>query len=203
MAINPGVLEKKFFTIYGIHGHLGHVNIFAIYYCQDVVHEIWLKMVIHLIIVTFGQGHWMTLAFGIHRGAGSTFFHIIEYHCFDQIQCFTFSLFKSPKDQIWPWWKIGQGQPRVTIWTVLTHLMLHNKFQGNQPSISGEEDFLSVLPYMCIVAILVRRPGPSEKIFSLQFPGCCILNLIEIGPVVSEEKSFEKVDDTNGLLSIL
>ena len=86
----------------------------------------------------------MTLASGIHKGAWSTFFHITEYQCFRKIQCFTFSPFKSPRDQIWPWRKIGQGQPRVTIWTnlaVLSPLMLHNKFQGNQPRGSGEDNF--------------------------------------------------------------
>ena len=170
-----------------------------------------LKILIDSITVTFGQGHWMTLTFGIHRDAWSTFFHITEYHCFGKIHCFALSPFKSPRDQIWPWWKIGQGQPKVTIWTnlvVLSHLMLHIKFQGNQPSGSGEEDFIRFLPYMGIMAILAMRAGPSAKIFNLPLPGCCMWNLIEIGPVVSE-KSFEKVDDADandadgGSLSIL
>ena len=97
----------------------------------------------HSILVTFGQGHWMTMAFGIHWGAQNTFFHITDYHCFGKMQWFTFSPFPSPRDQIWHWQKMGQGQPRVIIWTnlvVLSHLMLHTKFQGNQPSGSGEED---------------------------------------------------------------
>ena len=34
----------------------------------------------HSIRVTLGQGHWTTLAYGIHRGAWSPFFHIKEYH---------------------------------------------------------------------------------------------------------------------------
>ena len=38
--------------------------------------------------------------------------------------------------------------------------MLHMKFQGYQPSSSGEEDFL---PYMSIVSTLVRRPGLFEE----------------------------------------
>ena len=70
--------------------------------------------------------------------------------------------------------KIGQGHPRVTIRTnlvVLSHLMLHTKFQGIQPSGSREEDFL---PYMGIVAILAMRPGPFEQIFNLPLPECCI-----------------------------
>ena len=51
---------------------------------------------------------------------------------------------------------MGQDQPRVTIWTnlvVLSQLMLHTKFQHNQPSGSEEEDFLKFLPYIGIVAI--------------------------------------------------
>ena len=33
--------------------------------------------------------------------------------------------------------------------------MLHTNFHGNQPAGSGEEDFLRVLPYMGMMAILV------------------------------------------------
>ena len=33
--------------------------------------------------------------------------------------------------------------------------MLHAKFQDHRPSSSGEEDFLSFLPYMGMAAILV------------------------------------------------
>ena len=33
--------------------------------------------------------------------------------------------------------------------------MLHAKFQDHRPSGSGEEDFLSFLPYMGMAAILV------------------------------------------------
>ena len=33
--------------------------------------------------------------------------------------------------------------------------MLHTKFHGNRPAGSGEEDFLRVLPYMGMAAILV------------------------------------------------
>ena len=50
---------------------------------------------------------------------------------------------------------------------------------------------------MSTVTILVKRPGPFEQIFNLPLPGYCIWNLIEIGPAVSEEKSFEKVEDAH------
>ena len=161
----------------------------------------------HSTLVILGQGHWMTLTYDSHRGAwSSTFFHITEYHCFGKIR-FTFSPFKSPRDQIWPSQKIGQGQPRVSIWTnfvVLSYLMLHTKFQGNQSSGSEEEDFLRFLPYMGIVASLVMKPRLFEQISNLPLPECCIWNLNEIGPVVSEEKSFEKIDNTDdSSLSIL
>ena len=89
--------------------------------------------------------------------------------------------------------KIGHGQPRITIWTnlvVLSHVRLHTKFQDNQPRGSGKEDFLRFLPYMGMAAILI----PFEQIFNQPLPGGCVWNLIEIGPAVSEKKSFENVN---------
>ena len=47
------------------------------------------------------------------------------------------------------------------------------------------------------VAISVMRPGPFEQILNLPLSGCCIWNLIEISPVFSEKKSFEKVNDAD------
>ena len=70
--------------------------------------------------------------------------------------------------------------------------MLHTKFQGYRSIGSGEEDFLRFLPYMGMAAMLVMWPRLFEQLF---FPkGGCIWNLVAIGPVVSEEKSFEIVD---------
>ena len=54
--------------------------------------------------------------------------------------------------------KIGQGHPRVIIlpnFDGLESLMVNTKFRGNRPAGSGEEDFLVVLPYMGVAAILV------------------------------------------------
>ena len=48
---------------------------------------------------------------------------------------------------------------------VFEHPMLHNKFQGHWPFDSGEKDFLMLLPYMGMVAILVMLPGPFEQTF--------------------------------------
>ena len=92
---------------------------------------------------------------------------------------------------------MGQGQPREIIWTilvVLTYTMLHTKFQGHRSIGSGEEDFLRFLPYMGMAAILVMWPEPFEQLFVPPILGGYIWNLVTIGPVVSEEKSFEIVD---------
>ena len=89
---------------------------------------------------------------------------------------------------------MGQGQPRVIIWTtlvVLPYTMLHIKFQGHWSIGSGEEDFLMFLPYMGMAAMW---PRPFEQLFFPKGPGGYIWNLVAIGPVVSEEKSFEIVD---------
>ena len=62
----------------------------------------------------------------------------------------------------WPCRKIGQGQLKVIIWTimiVLKYPMLHTKFQGHQSTGSGVEEFWRVLPYMGVVAIVVMWPG--------------------------------------------
>ena len=47
---------------------------------------------------------------------------------------------------------------------------------------------------MGMVAILVMWAGPFEQLFFPPTPGGYIWNLVTIGPVVSEEKSFEIVD---------
>ena len=92
---------------------------------------------------------------------------------------------------------MDQGQPRVIIWTTLVELpyqMLHTKFQGHRSIGSGEEDFLKFLPYIGMAAMLVMWPRPFEQLFFPKGPESRIWNLVEIGPVVSEEKLFEIVD---------
>ena len=91
---------------------------------------------------------------------------------------------------------MGQGQPRVIIWTtliVLPYTMLHTKFKGHWSIGSGVEDFLRFLLYMGMAAMLVMWPISFEQLFFPKGPGGCIWNLVAIGPVVSEEKSFEIV----------
>ena len=90
-----------------------------------------------------------------------------------------------------------QFQPREIIWitlVVLTYTMLHTKFQGHRSIGSGEEDFLMFLPYMGMAAILVMWPELFGQLYVPPIPGGYIWNLVTIGPVVSEEKSFEIFD---------
>ena len=47
---------------------------------------------------------------------------------------------------------------------------------------------------MGMAAIMVMWPGPFEQFFVPPVPGGYIWNLVTIGSVVSEEKSFEIVD---------
>ena len=54
--------------------------------------------------------------------------------------------------------KIGQGHPSVMIYrnfVDLHSLMLHAKFQNHRPPGSEEEDFLRLLLFIAMVAILV------------------------------------------------
>ena len=149
--------------------------------------------------MTFDQGQRMTLTFDTHS---TSLTHLAK--CFMQLwdprlqwfqknNNFHFFPYKSLCDQIWPWRKMGQGQPRVIIWTTLVELpytMLHTKFQGHR-SIGSGEDFLRFLPYMGMAAMW---PILFEQLFFPKGPGGCIWNLVAIGPVVSEEKLFEIVD---------
>ena len=48
--------------------------------------------------------------------------------------------------------------------------MLHTKFQGHQAFGSREEDFLSILPFMGMAAILVMWPGLFEQILCSHIP---------------------------------
>ena len=69
--------------------------------------------------------------------------------------------------------------------------MLHAKFQDHRSSGSGEEDYLRFLPYMCMAAILVMRPGQFMYTFIPPSHGGSTLNLALIGQAVLEEKIFE------------
>ena len=117
--------------------------------------------------MTFDHGQRMTLTFDTHS---TSLTHLAE--CFKQLETqgcnslqkknnFHFFPYKSLCDQIWPWHKRGQSQPRVIIWTtlvVLAYMMLHTKFQGHGSIGSWEEDFLRFLPYKGIAAMLIMWP---------------------------------------------
>ena len=78
------------------------------------------------------------------------------------------------------------------IWTHLvgpTSQMLHTKFQGHQPSGSGE-DFKGFLPYMGMSAILVMWTKQFAQILANLLKGVFIWNLSSIGPMVSEKTMF-------------
>ena len=72
--------------------------------------------------------------------------------------------------------------------------MLHDKFE--------EEDFLSFSPHTGMMVILVMWSGLSEQIFNQPLPRDCIINLIENGPAVSEEKLFESVNKLSILMTL-
>ena len=71
-------------------------------------------------------------------------------------------LFKCIRKQTWPWRLVGQGHPRIIIWTNLvgpTSSILHTKSQGHWPSGSVEKKiFKRFLPYMGVAAIFVMWP---------------------------------------------
>ena len=69
--------------------------------------------------------------------------------------------------------------------------MLHTKFHGNRLAGTGEEDFLRVLPYMGVSAILVMWPASCHQIFISLYLKAFIKNLVQIGTVVSEKIRFE------------
>ena len=59
--------------------------------------------------------------------------------------------------------------------------MLHTKFHSNRLNGSGEKDFKRFLPYIRVVATLVKQPGWFEHIFVSPNPEGYISNMITIG----------------------
>ena len=82
------------------------------------------------------------------------------------------------------------------IWTNLNPLnpkMQCGRFGWNWSSGSWEEDFLNVSMYFCdfVIISLWKRAGPSFEQTWIPFnQGCFMQSLVEIGPVVHEEKIF-------------
>ena len=95
-------------------------------------------------------------------------------------------------DQIWPCSKIGQGQPRVIIWTNYDRPespMLHTERQGHWPFRSGEEDFWRVFTIYMRGGHLGHVTNTPQTNFLPSHWGS-IWNLALIGPAVLE-KIFE------------
>ena len=88
---------------------------------------------------------------------------ITDDNSFWIIHCFTFFPYKSIRDRIWPCSKIGQGQPRVIIWTNL--VVLEYSVSRSSASWFQRRWFLRLLPYMGMAAILDMWPGPFEQTF--------------------------------------
>ena len=112
---------------------------------------------------------------------------------FQKINNFYFFPYTSLCDQIWLWRKMGQGQPRVIIWTnlvVLPYTMLHTKFQGHWSIGSGEEDFLRFLPYIGMAAILVMWPNSIVQIFIPILHQAFIWTLVPNRTTVFEKNKF-------------
>ena len=72
--------------------------------------------------------------------------------------------------------------------------MLYTKFQGHPSIGSGEEDFLRFLPYGHDGHVGHLIQTIWTFFFFPKGPGGCIWNLVTIGQVVLEKKSFEIVD---------
>ena len=109
------------------------------WYLNQEQNKIWFKMAQSFLrkasfnfqmLMTLGQGQEMTLTFNTQISSLS---RLVSGHKY--------------VTEIWPCRKIGQGQPRVIIWTNYDgqeSSMLHTKFCGNQSTSSGEEDFWRV-----------------------------------------------------------
>ena len=107
-----------------------------------------------------------------------------------------FFLQKSLWYRIWPCCKIGQGQPRVIIWTNYDGQeppMLHTNFCGNRSTTFGKEDFWRVFTMYGRGGHLRHVTRMPQTNFHSPYPRRLHINLALIGPVVLE-KMFENVN---------
>ena len=85
---------------------------------------------------------------------------------------------------------------------VLAYKMLHTKFQGHRYIGSGEDFYTEFQGHRILVLEKIFKvftisghvTQTIRTIFFPKGPAGCILNLVKIGPVVLQEKSFEIVD---------
>ena len=85
--------------------------------------------------------------------------------------------------QIWHIHEKVKGPLTVIIWTNLVDLessMLYTKIQPKSYLGSGEEDFLRVLPYMGMAAILFNGAEPLEQISNILLTEGSMWNLVKI-----------------------
>ena len=161
---STGSREEDFwrvFTIYGRGSHIGHVTSIMsinfhfleseslhIKFIFDWPSGFWEKPVLSFIC------NWLWVK--VKKWPWPSYSHIFIILCnfrsqaakVLKINSFHFFLQKSLSYQIWPCRKIGQGQPRIIIWTNYDKQessMLHTKFHGNRSTGSREEDFWRVL----------------------------------------------------------
>ena len=96
--------------------------------------------------MTLAQDQGMTLTLNTHLvlfthlAHASTNFQTNSCNSFWKIQGFDFFPYKSLCEKIWPWPKIGQGNPSVITWRNYDWLkspILHTKFHDNRPTDSG------------------------------------------------------------------
>ena len=86
-------------------------------------------------------------------------------------------------------------QPQV----VLKHPMRHTNFQGHRRFGSREEDFLRILLYMGMAAILVMWPGPFEQTFVPLSRKSSIWNFTLRAQWFLRRRCLKSVDDDGGL----
>ena len=115
--------------------------------------------------MTLGQGQKMTLTFNTHISSLSQLVSGHKLQKFWKINSFHFFLYISLYYQIWPCHKIGQGQPRIIIWTNYDgqeSLLRHTKFVEISPPVPEKKIFEGFLPYMGMAAILVMWPPSCQ-----------------------------------------
>ena len=155
-----GFREEDFWRVFTIHGHgshLGHVTSIMsinfhflvpeslqIKFSFDWPSGFWEKQVLSFVCkwpwAKVKKWPWLSILIYVHF---FSWFQVTGCKCSEK-SSFHFFLQESLSYQIGPCRKIGQGQPRVIIWTNYDGLesqMLHTKFRRNWSAGSGEEDF--------------------------------------------------------------
>ena len=126
--------------------------------------------------------------------SASTKFQVTGCNSFWKIHCFHFFPLKSISNQIWPCHKIGQGNSKVIIWTIMmcwSPQCYIPSFVEIRPPVPKKMIFKGFLPYMGMVAIMVMWPASCHQIFISLYLKALIQSLVQINTVVSEKIQFE------------